>query len=68
MYAGINATQQVYLQQVVKVIEYNHHALQGNIEIKKSIILLLADQLESKRETLRSINKTLENNIFFLTV
>ena len=49
-----------------KVIEYNHHALQGNIEAKKSIILLLADQLESKREALRSINKTLENNIFFL--
>ena len=33
---------------------------------KKSVILLLADQLESKREALRNINKTLESNIFFL--
>lgn len=105
MYAGINAPQQVYLLQVMKVIEligymmtqresitimvpksqeaiavseivsptlsykvieYNHHALQGNIEAKKSVILLLADQLESKREALRNINKTLESNIFFL--
>lgn len=49
-----------------KVIEYNHHALQGNIEAKKSIILLLADQLEPKREALRNTNKTLENNLFFL--
>lgn len=49
-----------------KIIEYNHHALQGNIEAKKAIILLLANQLEPKRTELQSINKTLENNIFFL--
>lgn len=104
-YTGINPPQQIYLQQIIKiietigympvqkdsvtimvpksqeaiavseivspalsykVIEYNHHALQGNIEAKKSIILLLADQLESKREALRNVNKTLESNIFFL--
>ena len=104
-YTGVNPPQQIYLQQIIKVIEtigympvqkdsvtimvpksqeaiavseivspalsykvieYNHHALQGNIEAKKSIILLLADQLESKREALRNINKTLESNIFFL--
>lgn len=95
-YAGINVPQQVYLQQIMKVIEligymmtqkdritimvpksqeaiavseivsptlsykvieYNHHALQGNIEAKKSIILLLAEQLESKREALKNVNK-----------
>ncbi|OUO25847.1 hypothetical protein [Eubacterium sp. An3] len=105
IYTGINSPQQVYLQQIIKVIEaigymmyqkgsltimlpkspeaiavseivspaisykiieYNHHALQGNIEAKKAIILLLADQLEPKRTELKSINKTLENNIFFL--
>lgn len=105
MHLGMNTPQQVYLQQIAKVIEaigymmvqkenitimipksqeaiavseivpsdlsykvieYNHHALQGNIEAKKSVILLLADQLESKREALRNINKTLESNIFFL--
>ena len=105
MYIGINNHKQVYLQQIIKVvevigykiiqkdcltimipksqeamavseivppklsykvIEYNHHALQGDIDAKKSIILLLADQLEPKREELRSVNKTLETNIFFL--
>ena len=105
LYTGVNSPQQIYLQQIIKVIEiigymtvpkdgitimvpksqeaiavseivsptlsykvieYNHHALQGNIEAKKSVILLLADQLESKREALRNINKTLESNIFFL--
>lgn len=96
MHLGMNTPQQVYLQQIAKVIEaigymmvqkenitimipksqeaiavseivpsdlsykvieYNHHALQGNIEAKKSVILLLADQLESKREALRNIKK-----------
>lgn len=49
-----------------KVIEYNHHSLQGNIEGKKAILLLLADKLEHDRENLRNINKTLETNIFML--
>lgn len=49
-----------------KVIEYNHHTLQGNIDAKKAILLLLADQLESKRELLKSEDKSLEANIFFL--
>ena len=83
LYTGVNSPQQIYLQQIIKVIEiigymtvqkdgitimvpksqeaiavseivsptlsykvieYNHHALQGNIEAKKSVILLLADQ------------------------
>lgn len=49
-----------------KVIEYNHHLLQGNIEKKKAILLLLADKLESKRAELKNINKTMETNIFTL--
>ena len=49
-----------------KVIEYNHHLLQGNIEKKKAILLLLADKIESKRSELRNINKTMETNIFML--
>ena len=49
-----------------KVIEYNHHLLQGNIEKKKAILLLLAGQLESKRIELRGINNTLETNVFML--
>ena len=49
-----------------KVIEYNHHALQGNIEGKKSILLLLGDKLEAQRAKLKQINKRLEDSIFTL--
>lgn len=49
-----------------KVIEYNHHTLQGNIEGKKSILLLLGDKLEAQRAKLKQINNTLEDSIFTL--
>ena len=49
-----------------KIIEYNHYALKGNINAKKDIILLLANELEPKKDELKKINRTLENNIFFL--
>ena len=49
-----------------KVIEYNHHELQGDLERKKSILLLLEGKLEAKREELKQINHTLADNLFFL--
>lgn len=49
-----------------KVIEYNHHLLQGDIEGKKEILLKLADILESRRKELKGINKTIETNVFML--
>lgn len=49
-----------------KVIEYNHHTLQGNLEGKKSILLLLYEKLEPQRSKLKQINKTMEDNIFTL--
>ncbi len=49
-----------------KVIEYNHHTLQGNLEGKKSILLLLYEKLEPQRSKLKQINKTMEDNIFIL--
>ena len=49
-----------------KIIEYNHHSMQGDLEKKKNTILLLANQLESQRDKLKQINKTLEEQIFFL--
>lgn len=49
-----------------KVIEYNHHALQGNLEGKKSILLLLYEKLEPQRSKLKQINKTMEDNLFTL--
>lgn len=49
-----------------KIIEYNHYALKGDIDTKRSIILLLANELEPKRGALKDINGTLEKDIFFL--
>ena len=49
-----------------KVIEYNHYSLQGNIEGKKAILLMIADKIEAKRAELRNINRTMETNIFML--
>ena len=47
-----------------KVIEYNHHSLQGNIEGKKEILLKFAHTLESKKTELKSCNKNLTSEIF----
>lgn len=49
-----------------EVIRYNHRALKGEIEVKKSIILQLGAELEPKRKELSSINKQLAENIFFM--
>ena len=48
------------------VIKYNHRTLKGEVELKKKILLDLAAELEPKRKELRSINSTLEDNIFFM--
>lgn len=49
-----------------EVIEYNHYLLRGDLSRKKHILLALADFLEPKRKLLQSVNKTLDNNIFYL--
>ena len=48
------------------VIKYNHHSLKGKIELKKSILLKLSNELEPKRKELKTINKTLEDDIFYM--
>jgi hypothetical protein len=49
-----------------EIIQYNHHALKGNIAKKKAILLRLGAQLEPKRNDLKSINPNLATNIFAL--
>ena len=49
-----------------KIIEYNHHLLQGDMEAKKSILLLLATELEAKRSKLKQINRKIEDDLFML--
>lgn len=48
-----------------KVISYNHHSMKGNMENKKETLLKLANLLEGKRKQLKSINSSLEDDIFY---
>lgn len=50
----------------LEVIKYNHYALKGEIELKKSILLKMAQQLEPQRKSLHAIDSKLEDNIFFM--
>lgn len=48
------------------IVKYNHVSLQGEIELKKSILRSLGAELEPKRKELETINKQLSNDIFFM--
>lgn len=48
------------------IIQYNHHLLKGNIETKKAILKKIADALEPKRKLLKTANKTLEDDFFYM--
>lgn len=49
-----------------KVLRYNHYILKGDLDAKKDILLALGKDLEPKRKQLHEIDKTLEDNIFFI--
>lgn len=48
------------------VIRYNHRSLQGEVELKKQILIALGVELEPKRKELQAINKQLSEDIFFM--
>ena len=48
------------------VIRYNHHALKGDIESKKSILRTLGDHLEPQRKDLETLDKQLSQDIFYM--
>ena len=48
------------------VIKYNHRSLQGEVELKKSILLSLGAELEPRRKELQTLNKQLSEDIFFM--
>lgn len=48
------------------VIKYNHRSLKGEIELKKAILLKLANELEPKRTEIETISKQLASDIFFM--
>jgi len=49
-----------------KVIEYNHHSMNGDLDRKRSILKLLADQLESRKDELKGINKQFKEDLFYM--
>ena len=49
-----------------KTIEYNHHSMKGDMDKKEATLMLLANQLEPKRAILKSLNKSLEDDLFYL--
>ena len=48
------------------IIRYNPRSLQGEIELKKNILISLGSELEPKRKELQVINKQLSEDIFFM--
>lgn len=48
------------------VIKYNHRSLQGEIELKKQILISLGAELEPKRRELQALNRQLSEDIFFM--
>ena len=61
----------IYVAEVVseslsnKILEYNHHSLQNNLEGKKEILLKIADELEPQRADLSKLDSSLESNLFY---
>lgn len=49
-----------------KLITYNHHSMQGDLESKKSIILRLYNLLEARRSELHKLNQALEDDLFYI--
>lgn len=47
-----------------KVLEYNHFRLKGDLEAKKSILKLMADDIELQRKQLKGINGNLDSQLF----
>lgn len=48
------------------IIEYNHHLLKGDLKSKKMILKQIADALEPRRAELKAVNKTIENDFFYM--
>lgn len=50
----------------IDIIRYNHRSMQGEIELKKKILISLGSELEPKRKALQALNKQLSEDIFFM--
>lgn len=45
-------------------LEYNHHSMKGDLHRKKTTLKYMADDIEPQRKQLKSINTTLESQLF----
>ncbi len=48
-----------------KVIFYNHHSMQGKLEEKKQTLLIFANMLEPRRESLEQIDRKFTSDLFY---
>ena len=48
------------------IIKYNHHLLKNDMKAKQSILKMIADTLEPKRNDLKQINKKIETDFFYM--
>lgn len=60
------ATECVKEELSLEVIRYNHRSLLGELDEKKRILLAFAADLEPRRKEIAEIDKTLEDDIFFM--
>ena len=48
-----------------RLISYNHYAMKGNLDAKKSVLQQLSSILEAQRKNLKQADKVLEDNLFY---
>lgn len=63
--AAISVSEIVPKEISYKVISYNHYSMRGDIDGKKAILLILANQLEPQEKKLNQIDATFKSELFF---
>lgn len=61
--AAIAVAEIVDIKLAFHVLEYNHHRLKGDLDRKHMLLKLFADDFESKRGQLRTINGSVESQL-----
>lgn len=64
--AASSAVEHVPLKVGQAIIQYNHYFLRGNIEKKRILLKIIADELEPKSKHLKQLNKHVEDTLSFL--
>lgn len=62
---AVSESEQIPESLSYKVLAYNHHSMEGDLESKKQILLAMANLLESKRKDLEEIDKKYSSDLFY---